>query len=202
MVSLGDQTAFFFIRFRSLAISHSVSRIHGACSLPGLASGGGGSSKDSALLVEIPATALCTLVPITPGGLGPRGILGSLILGLGSFGGLGGFTSAGLSDRFRNGAPTRVVVMGIGDGGNDSQSDTVLGGGESGFGGGRTSPGTVTFRPRFLARDTELGGLAATAAAAAARAPSRRSVIRGGGVVPAPVLTLPPLDRFACGEAG
>jgi len=173
-----------------------VSRIHGACSLPGLASGGGGSSKERALLVEIPATALCTFVPMTPGGLGPRGILRSFILG--GFGGLGSLILPGLLDLLREGAPTRDVGIGTGDGGNDSQSETVLGGGESGFGGGRTSPGTVTFRARFLGRVTDVGALAADAAA---RAPSRRSVIRGGGV-PSVSALRPPRDRLSCGEAG
>ena len=50
--------AFFFILFRNFAISHSVSRIQGACLLPGLGSGGGGVSNDRALLVDMPATEL------------------------------------------------------------------------------------------------------------------------------------------------
>ena len=110
--------------------------------LPGLASAGGGLSSDRALLVEIPATALCTFVPIAPGGLGGRGCLGSFNLGiLGAFGGL---IRAGLRD-----PPTRDVGIGMGDGGMDSQSESVKWTGESGFGGGRTSPGTVTFRFRI-----------------------------------------------------
>lgn len=128
-------------------------------------------SNDSALLVEIPATALCTFVPTAPGGLGGRGALGPFNFGiLGSF---GGRIRAGLRE-----PPTREVGMGIGDGGTDSQSESVKGRGESGFGGGSTSPGTVTLRLLCL-----LSVFAEPALAfAAARAPSRRSVIRGAGV--------------------
>ena len=138
--------AFFFIRFRSLAISHSVKRIHGACSLPGLASGGGGSKSDKALLVEMPATALCTFVPIAPGGRGGRGVLG--VFGLDCLGALGNLIRPGLLGLPRPGTPTRDVGIGIGEGGTDSHSESVVILGESGFGGGSTSPGTVTFRIR------------------------------------------------------
>lgn len=68
MVRLGVHTAFFFICFLSTAISYSVSFIHGAHLLPGLASGGGGANWASALLVEMPAIELWTFVPRTPGG--------------------------------------------------------------------------------------------------------------------------------------
>ena len=71
-------------------------------------------SRDSALLVEIPATALCTLVPITPGGLGGlgcRGVLGTL-----SLAGFGAFETLGLLDLLRAGTPTRDVGIGTGDG--------------------------------------------------------------------------------------
>ena len=91
MVSLGVQMAFFFIRLRRRAISHSVRRIQGAWTVPGLASGGGGVSRERALLVEIPATALWTLVPMAPGGRGGRGGLG--VLGTFILGGLGGLGS-------------------------------------------------------------------------------------------------------------
>ena len=66
MVWLGVQTAFFFICLRNTAISYSVSFFHGAHLLPGFASAGGGASWASALLVEMPAIELCTLVPSTP----------------------------------------------------------------------------------------------------------------------------------------
>ena len=112
-----------------------------------MASGGGGLSNDSALLVDIPATALCTFVPIAPGGRGGLGGLGAFgTLGLAGFGAFSTFTRPGLTDRLRGGTPTRDVGIGIGDGGIDSQSDSVIGGGESGLGGGRTSPGTVILR--------------------------------------------------------
>ena len=133
--------AFFFILFRSFAISHSVSRIQGACLLPGLGSGGGGVSRDRALLVDMPATELCTFVPIWPGTRGGRGGFGILIFG--NLGGLGALIRAGLRE-----PPTRDVGIGMGEGGADSQSESVSGSGESGFGGGSTSPGTVTFRLR------------------------------------------------------
>lgn len=162
--------------------------------LPGLASGGGGLKSERALLVDMPATALCTFVPIVPGGLGGRGIFGTLILcGLGAF---GTFIPAGLIDLLRDGAPTRDVGIGIGDGGIDSQSESVVGGGESGLGGGKTSPGTVTFRLRYLCRPPEPG---VRFEAAAARAPSSRRVMRGGGV-PSKSPFLPGLARLACGE--
>lgn len=139
--------AFFFIRFLSLAISHSVRRIHGACSLPALASGGGGLSKERALLVEMPAIALCTFVPMTPAGRGGRGVFS-----FGTLGGFGGRIRTVAVGRFRDAVPTREVGIGSGDGGADSQSESVTGGGESGFGGGRTSPGTVTLRLRWRGR--------------------------------------------------
>lgn len=186
--------AFFFIRFRNLAISHSVNRIQGAWMLPGLASVGGGLRSERALLVDMPATALCTFVPIVPGGLGGRGIFGTLVLC--AFGALGTFIPAGLIDLLRDGAPTRDVGIGIGEGGTDSQSESVVGGGESGLGGGNTSPGTVTFRFRYRCRGPEPG---VRLEAAAARAPSSRRVIRGGGV-PSMSPFLPGLMRFACGE--
>ena len=110
--------------------------------LPGLASAGGGLSNDKALLVEMPATALCTFVPIAPGGRGGRGGFGSFSLG--TLGGFGGLIRVGLRD-----PPTRDVGIGMGDGGMDSQSESVKCTGESGFGGGNTSPGTVTFRLRI-----------------------------------------------------
>lgn len=164
--------AFFFILFLNFAISHSVRRIQGACLLPGLGSGGGGVSSDSALLVDIPATELCTFVPTAPGGRGARGTLG--IFNFGTFGGFGGFIRAGLRD-----PPTRDVGIGMGDGGTDSQSESVNGSGESGFGGGSTSPGTVILRLRY-----RFSGLAEDLPAdAAALAPSSRRVIRGGGVL-------------------
>lgn len=162
--------------------------------LPGLASGGGGLKSESALLVDIPATALCTFVPIVPGGLGGRGVLGTLIFG--GLGGLGTFTPAGLIDLLRDGAPTLEVGIGIGEGGTDSQSESVVGGGESGLGGGNTSPGTVIFRMRVPCRAPEPG---VRFEAAAARAPSSRRVIRGGGV-PSMSPFLPVLTRLAWGE--
>ena len=76
-----------------------------------------------------------------PGGLGGRGSLGSFSLGI--LGGFGGLIRPGLRD-----PPTRDVGIGMGEGGMDSQSESVRGGGESGFGGGSTSPGTVIFRLR------------------------------------------------------
>ena len=162
--------------------------------LPGLASGGGGLKSERALLVDMPATALCTFVPIVPGGLGGRGVFGTLILcGLG---GLGTFIPAGLIDLLCDGAPTREVGIGIGEGGTDSQSESVVSGGESGLGGGKTSPGTVTFRLRYRCRAPEPG---VRFEAAAARAPSSRRVIRGGGV-PSTSPFLPGLARLACGE--
>jgi len=66
MVWLGVHTAFFFICFRSTAISYSVNFFHGAHLLPGFASAGGGASWASALLVEMPAMELWTFVPSTP----------------------------------------------------------------------------------------------------------------------------------------
>ena len=139
MVSLGVQIAFFFILFRNLAISYSVKRIHGACSLPGFASGGGAGSRDNALLVDMPATWLCTFVPM-PGSLGGRGPRSFGILG-----GFGAFSRIGFP--FLRDPPTRDVGIGRGEGGIDSQSDAVKEVGESGFGGGSTSPGIVI---RFL----------------------------------------------------
>ena len=150
MVSLGDQIAFFFIRFLNLAISYSVKRIHGACSLPGLASAGGGLSRERALLVDIPATALCTLVPTIPGTRVGRGVFC-----LGCFGGFGGRIRTGAVGRLREDAPTREVGIGNGEGGADSHSESVTGGGESGLGGGSTSPGTVTLRLRWRERWVE-----------------------------------------------
>lgn len=128
-------------------------------------------SNDKALLVEIPATALCTFVPTAPGGLGGRGVFGAFNFGvLGSFGGL---IRAGLRE-----PPTRDVGIGIGDGGTDSQSESVNGSGESGLGGGSTSPGTVILRLLCLFSCF----VESLLAFAAARAPSRRSVRRGVGV--------------------
>jgi hypothetical protein len=79
MVSLGLQMAFFFICFLSTAISYSVSLNHGWKRLPGKESFGGGESLASALLVEIPATWLCTFVPMVPVGRGREGF-GTLML--------------------------------------------------------------------------------------------------------------------------
>ena len=110
--------------------------------LPGLASAGGGHNNYRALRVVLPATALCTFVPIAPGGLGGRGGFGSFSLG--ALGGLGGLIRPGLRD-----PPTRDVGIGMGDGGMDSQSESVKWIGESGFGGGKTSPGIVIFRLRM-----------------------------------------------------
>ena len=118
-----------------------MSRIQGACLLPGLGSGGGGVSNDRALLVDMPATELCTFVPIWPGTRGGRGGFGIFIFG--NLGGLGALIRAGLRE-----PPTRDVGIGMGEGGADSQSESVGRSGESGFGGGSTSPGTVTFRLR------------------------------------------------------
>lgn len=165
--------------------------------LPGFASGGGGVNKESALLVDIPATALWTLVPIAPGGLG--GLGGRGVFGVFDLGGLGGFgvlMRYGLIERLREGAPTRDVGIGIGDGGWDSQSESVKGGGESGFGGGRTSPGIVILRIRCRGR-----GLAPEILGpwAVALALSSLSVIRGGGVVPVSSL-FPGRMRDAWGE--
>jgi hypothetical protein len=66
IVSLGTHIAFFFICFRRRAISHAVSFNQGIHLLPGWASSGGGVSCARALLVEMPATALWTFVPMTP----------------------------------------------------------------------------------------------------------------------------------------
>ena len=115
--------------------------------MPGLASAGGGLRSERALLVEMPATALCTFVPIAPGGLGGRAALGILILG--AFGALGSLMRPGLLGRLREGTPTRDVGIGTGEGGIDSHSESVNGGGESGLGGGSTSPGTVIFLLRY-----------------------------------------------------
>ena len=97
-------------------------------------------SKDRALLVEIPATALWTFVPTAPGGLGGRGVFGTF--NLGTFGILGGLIRMGLRD-----PPTRDVGIGSGEGGIDSGSECVIAE-SSGLGGGRTSPGTITLRLR------------------------------------------------------
>jgi hypothetical protein len=76
--------AFFFICFLNTAISYSVSFSHGAYTLPGFASAGGGDSWARALLVEIPATWLCTFVPMTPGGRtrADLGVFGLPLFGL------------------------------------------------------------------------------------------------------------------------
>jgi len=97
--------------------------------------------------VDIPATALCTFVPIAPGGLGGRDVFGTLIFG--ALGVLGGLMRPGLLGRLREDTPTRDVGIGTGEVGKDSHSESVIGGGESGFGGGSTSPGTVIFRLRY-----------------------------------------------------
>jgi hypothetical protein len=83
------------------------------------------------------------MAPGGRGGLGSLGVFGTLIFK--GLGGLGILIVLGLAERLRAGAPTREVGMGIGDIEGDSQSDSVKMG-ESGFGGGRTSPGTVTLR--------------------------------------------------------
>ena len=88
MVSLGIQTAFFFIFFLRTAISYAVSLNQGAYLLPGLASGGGGDSLAKALLVDIPAMELCTLVPEPGtrtralGGFGALSLLSFNLLGV------------------------------------------------------------------------------------------------------------------------
>lgn len=61
----------------------------------------------------------------------------------------------GTVGRFREDAPTLEVGIGSGDGGADSHSESVIGGGESGFGGGSTSPGTVILRPLCRGRWAE-----------------------------------------------
>ena len=94
-------------------------------------------------------------------------------------------------DRLRGGAPTRDVGMGTGDGDRDSQSVSVMDGGESGFGGGSTSPGTVILR--ILCRGLWLPPWCREPFAFSLR------VMRGGGVSP-PSSILPSLARFACGE--
>ena len=167
--------------------------------MPGFASDGGGLNKDRALLVDIPATALCTFVPIAPGGRGGRDsfvAFGARIIG--GLGGLGTFSRPGF-DRLLEGAPTREVGIGKGDGGTDSQSDSVMGGGESGLGGGRTSPGTVILRFRFFRARCIAPGVLADPTAA--RALSSLSVILGGGVFLVSLL-LPCLARLACGDTG
>ena len=83
-----------------------------------MASGGGGVSKDKALLVEIPATVLCTFVPTAPGGRAGRGGFGSFSLG--NLGGFGGFSRMGLRDD-----PTRDVATGTGESIEDSRSESV-----------------------------------------------------------------------------
>ena len=182
IVSLGDQIAFFFIFLRSLAISHSVKRIHGACSLPGFASTGGATSNARALLVEIPATALWTLVPITPGGLGGRAAFGSFgafsLIVFDDFGILG-FSSP--SERLLKESPMRDVATGTGEGGPKSHSASESTG-ERASGGGRTSPGTVMFCD--LCRLWALDGTFLPVVLIV-RAPSRRSAVRGswGGPV-------------------
>ena len=122
--------------------------------LPGLASAGGGVSSERALLVEMPATWLCTLVPTCPGGrggFGGRGVFGSLCtLGTLIFRGLGGFGGFGVllwfgweCDSHRTAVPpTRATGGRTGELGGESDSESVYKG-ESGFGGGKTSPGTV-----------------------------------------------------------
>ena len=99
--------------------------------------------SDRALLVEIPATELCTFVPIVPGGLGGRGTFGSF--NLGSLGGLGGRIRTGFRE-----PPTREVAIGGGERIADSQSESVNIAGESGLGGGSTSPGMVNIFFRCL----------------------------------------------------
>jgi hypothetical protein len=94
MVSLGVHTAFFFIFFLRTAISYSVSLNQGAHLLPGLASGGGGDRRASALLVDIPAMELCTFVPEP--GMRARDLGCFRVLSLGCFSLLG--------------VPTRSVV--------------------------------------------------------------------------------------------
>ena len=76
--------------------------------------------------------------------------------------------------------PTRDVGMGSGEGGIDSQSEAVKEVGESGFGGGSTSPGTVI---RLLRSRAFWGWLEALPPEAPCLAPSSRSVMRGGGVL-------------------
>ena len=93
----------------------------------------------------MPATALWTLVPMAPGGLGGRGGLAAFgTLGFGGLGAFGGLLRLGLRERLRDGTPTREVGMGTGEGERDSHSDSGKSG-ESGFGGGKTSPGIIVF---------------------------------------------------------
>jgi hypothetical protein len=127
-----------------------------------------------------------------PPGRRPRCPLGTLILS--ALGSLGILTLLGLS-LLRDGTPTREVGIGTGDRGSDSQSDSVLGGGESGLGGGSTSPGIVIRRLRLLSLLIVPGGLPGPEPV---RAPSRRSVMRGPVVASTSVFR--PLPRLVCGD--
>ena len=91
---------------------------------------------------------------------------------LGGFGGFGALSRIGFP--FLRDPPTRDVGIGRGDGGIDSQSDAVNDVGESGLGGGSTSPGMVI---RFL---RSFGFEGCEAARALDFGPSSRRVIRGG----------------------
>lgn len=120
MISLGSQLMFFFIFFRSFHISQSVSRTHGLCSPPTLASSGGG-------------------VGILYGPVVSRGVRGSFgVLTSFNFGDAGLF--CGLLDVAPLGDPGSV----------SQSDCSVLAMGESELIGRRTSPGTVIGRLRVL----------------------------------------------------
>lgn len=139
MAGDGSQMAFFFILFRSVAISYSVNLFHGSHFEPFATSGGGAVRAIKAFDVLIPATAECAFVPEEPG-TRTRGVfwvvsLGS-VAGLGSFGVFGGLPVVGL---LRD-------LSWLGErGGGEGEGEKSDGGEESGFGGGRTSPGTMIF---------------------------------------------------------
>lgn len=102
-----------------------------------------------------------------PGSRGGRGPLSFGVLG-----GFGAFNRIGFP--FLRDPPTRDVGIGSGDGGMDSQSEAVNEVGESGFGGGSTSPGTVIRLLRSLALWGWLEALPV------GLGPSSLSVMRGG----------------------
>ena len=148
MVEEGIQMAFFFIRLRSFAISHSVSLIQGIHMLPLTAVSGGGLRASRAFEVLMPASEECAFVPGCPGGrgalLGVNGLL--LVFSLSGLGGLG------VRERGRG-----VVGFSVRTGGSSTGGDTrgevqslMVSMGALGSGGGRTSPGTMTFLPRSL----------------------------------------------------
>src|SRR5262245_3919781 len=138
MISLGCQTLFFFILFRNLVISHSVRRSHGKCSLPIFAFSGGGFNKAKALLVDVPAAAVCTFIPV-PGGRDARRLLESFCC----------FGSDSLSSVISSDCSASTEVSGGAELGSLSSPDcSVLAMGESGLNAVKWSVGAGA--PRFL----------------------------------------------------